>query len=64
MSNFTRVHWHPLEGVARAASYLDNHFGPHQYGIRFEGDETVYRPNEVEIPLELVLVPMEQVKGK
>lgn len=59
MSNFTRVSWHPVERVARAASYLDNYFGRHQYGVRFDGDEKVYRSNEVEIPIDLRLVPEE-----
>ncbi len=59
MSNYTRVAWHPKERVARAASWLDDFFGRHEYGVSFEGDETVYRPSEVEIPLELVLVPRE-----
>lgn len=57
MSNYIRVSWHPTERVARAAQHLDNHFSPHQYGVRFEGDDHVYRPHEVEIPLDLVLVP-------
>ncbi len=59
MSNYTRVAWHPKERVARAASWLDDYFGRHQYGVRFKGDETVYRPEDVEIPVELVLVPRE-----
>lgn len=59
LSNFIRVSWNPSERVARAASYVDNHFGPHQYGVKFEGDERVYRPEEVEIPILLVLVPKE-----
>lgn len=58
MSNYTRVAWHPTERVARAAMWLDDHFGKHQYGVRFSGDPKVYRPNEVEIPEELILVPI------
>ena len=57
MSNFTRVAWNPKERVARAAAYMDNYFGGHQYGVMFNGDPHVYRPEEVEIPLDLVLVP-------
>jgi hypothetical protein len=57
MSNFQRIAWHPVERVARAADYLDDYFGRHEYGVKFIGDEKVYRPAEVEIPLELVLVP-------
>lgn len=59
MSNFTRAAWHPVEKVARAANWLDNHFGHYCYGVWFPGDdpERVFHPHEVEIPLELVLVP-------
>lgn len=59
MSNFTRVAWHPEEHVARAAQYLDNYFGHHEYGVRFEGDPKVFRPDEVEIPINLVLAPID-----
>lgn len=57
MSNFTRVAWNPKERVARAAMWMDDYFGKHQYGVMFNGDEKVYRPEEVVIPLDLVLVP-------
>jgi hypothetical protein len=57
MSNFTRVSWHPVERVARAADWIDDHFGRHRYGVRFHGDDHVYKPEEVEIPLDLILVP-------
>lgn len=63
MSNFHRVCWHPKERVARAAAWLDDYFGRHEYGVRFIGDEDVYRPDEVEIPIELVLVPKEGKHG-
>ncbi len=59
MSNFTRTAWNPRDKVARAAHWLDNHFGSHAYGVSFDGDPHVYRPDEVEIPLDLVLVPRE-----
>jgi hypothetical protein len=36
---------------------MDNHFGRHQYGVAFNGDPHVYHPADVEIPLDLVLVP-------
>ncbi len=61
MSNFTKVAWHPRERVARAANYIDDYFGRHQYGVQFDGDDMVYRPNDVEIPLDLVLVPREAI---
>ncbi len=57
MSSFTRVAWNPREQQARAASWLDDYFGRHEYGVSFAGDSHVYRPAEVEIPIDLVLVP-------
>lgn len=47
MSNYTQVVWNPKERVARAAHWVDNYFGPHQYGVMFDGDDHVYRPAEV-----------------
>lgn len=38
-----------------------NYFSWHQYGVAFSGDTHVYRPEEVEIPLDLVLVPDAEV---
>ena len=57
MSNYTRSAYHPKEKVVRAAIWLDDHFGPHQYGVSFQGDEHVYKPQETEIPLDVVFVP-------
>lgn len=56
MSNFSRIAWNPRERVARAAIWMDNYFGHYEYGVSFDGDDKVYRPNEVEIPIDLVLV--------
>lgn len=57
MSNHTRAAYHPKENVVRAAAWLDDYFGPHQYGVRFAGDAHVYTPEEVDIPLDVVFVP-------
>lgn len=62
MSNFTRVAWHPVERVARAAAYMDDYFGPHRYGVKFDGDPYVFKPDEVEIPIDLILVPQGDIK--
>ena len=61
MSNFDQVAWNPTERVARAAHWCDDYFGRHQYGVLFDGDEKAYRPDEVVIPLDLVLVPKDEV---
>jgi hypothetical protein len=60
MSNYTRIAWHPKERVARAAMFADNYFGPYEYGVMFDGDPHVYKPNDVEIPIDLVLVPKDE----
>lgn len=58
MSNFTRAAYHPVEKCVRAAAWLDNHFGPHQYGVRFSGrQDEVFKPSEVEVPLDTIFVP-------
>lgn len=57
MSNFVRAAYHPKEKVVRAATYLDNHFGHYEYGVSFSGDPHVYKPDETEIPLDMVFVP-------
>lgn len=57
MSNYSRAAYHPRERVVRAANWLDDHFGRHQYGVQFPGDGHVYRPEEVEIPLGTVFIP-------
>ena len=37
MSNYTRAAYHPKEKVVRAANWLDDHFGKHEYGVSFPG---------------------------
>lgn len=54
MSNYSKAAYHPEEKVVRAAIWLDDHFGRHQYGVRFDPGGKVYRPREVEIPLSVV----------
>lgn len=57
MSNFLRAAYHPKEKVVRRAYWLDDHFGPHEYGVSFPDDPHVYKPEETEIPLDVVFVP-------
>ena len=56
MSNFSQPAYHPKEKTVRLASFLDDHFGPHEYGVRFPGDEHVYRDHETRIPHDVVFV--------
>lgn len=58
MSNFTQAAYHPKEMVVRAAAFLDDYFGRHEYGVAFVGDPHVYKSDEVTIPLDVVFVPL------
>lgn len=57
MSTFCAAAYHPKEKVIRKALWIDDYFAPHEYGISFDGDDFVYRPNEVKIPTDVVFVP-------
>lgn len=35
MSSFIKPTLHPVTGKLESAEWLDNHFGRHQYGVRF-----------------------------
>ncbi len=57
MSDLFKSAWNPREKVVRAAIWMDDYFGRHQYGVAFDGDSRIYKPEDVEIPIDLVLVP-------
>lgn len=40
---------HPRTGVITTATFIDDYFGTHQYGVRVKGDIKVYRENEVKL---------------
>jgi hypothetical protein len=42
MSNYHALTRHPITGKIQQASWLDDSFGHHIYGVRFPGDETIY----------------------
>jgi hypothetical protein len=49
MSSFTANVVHPITGKKVKATYLDNYFGLHKYGVVLVGDDdTVYREEEIE----------------
>ena len=58
MSNYVRAAYHPPTNTVRAAYWMDDYFGKHQYGVRFDSteDDTVYRPDDVYIPVDKVFV--------
>ncbi len=39
---------HPMTSEVRSAMWIDDYFGRHQYGVRFGGEDTVYRGDECE----------------
>lgn len=46
MSNFIRPAFDPVAGVVRDATWIDDYFGPHQYGVQFDAGGPVYRPDQ------------------
>ena len=42
MSNYSRLTKHPKTGEFLQAEWLDDYFGPHEYGVRFP-DGKVFR---------------------
>lgn len=61
MSNFVQAAYNPKEKTVRAAHFMDDYFDKHEYGIKFSGDNKVYRTNEVIIPIDAVFVLKEDV---
>lgn len=47
MSTYTRIARHPQTRKYEYATFIDDYFAPHIYGVHFESDDKVY-------PLELV----------
>lgn len=45
MSNFTRLTKNPDTGKMEQTDWLDNYFGPHEYGVKFP-DGKVYKAND------------------
>lgn len=50
MSNFTRNTINPDSGQVEMAEWLDNHYGPNRYGVRFQDGE-IYPEEVVKQPL-------------
>ena len=40
----------PGNGEVQDAEFLDDYFGPHQYGVRFPGSPHVYREEMILLP--------------
>ena len=43
MSSYYEETIHPKTRKLQRAFWIDDYFGRHQYGVRFDGEETVYR---------------------
>lgn len=48
MSNYKSITKHPQTGTYELAEWVDNYYGPHLYGCRFESDGKVYPRDLVE----------------
>lgn len=48
MSHFATKRVHPVTGKEKACIAMDDYFGKHQYGYRFEGEKTVYSEEELQ----------------
>ena len=47
MSSFYDDTIHPKTGEIQRALWMDDYFGAHKYGVRFEGEEHVYQASEI-----------------
>jgi hypothetical protein len=60
MSSYYQPAYHPPTQTVRDALWADDYFGRHQYAVLFDSDEKAYKPEEVEIPRNIIFVPQEQ----
>lgn len=49
MSNFIQPAFDPVAGIVRDATWIDDYFGPHKYGVQFDAGGPVYRPDQAEV---------------
>lgn len=49
MSSYHARTRHPKTGKICNASWIDDAFGRHQYGVQFPGEEVLWRPEEVKL---------------
>jgi hypothetical protein len=50
MSNYRDMAFHPETGKLEPADFLDNHFGPHHYGVRFNDGRVFGKDEYVRTP--------------
>lgn len=49
MSTYIRTTKHPVTGKWQKATWYDDYFGNHHYGVQFAGEEKVYDPSKVKL---------------
>lgn len=47
MSNYQQLTKHPITGKWEFATWIDDHFGPHRYGIHFR-DGKIFREEQIQ----------------
>lgn len=47
MSNYHAKTVHPMTGEVKDAFWMDDYFGRHRYGVRFEGEDTVFHESAI-----------------
>lgn len=50
MSSYYAITRHPKTRQWLEAAWIDNHFGPRKYGVKFAGESVVYDPTEFNLP--------------
>lgn len=48
MSHFIALTKHPKTKKWKKAYWMDNWFGAHQYGVKFENEDEIFDPSKVE----------------
>lgn len=48
MSDFATKRIHPVTGKEKNCIAIDNYYGRHKYGYRFDGEKTVYSEEELQ----------------
>jgi len=56
VSSYQAAAYHPYEQRIRTAVWIDDWFGQHRYGVKFDDSGPVFRPEQVEIPLDKIFV--------
>ena len=50
MSCYKAITKHPKTGEWKEAEWLDDYFGNHNYGVRFENENEIYDVREFDLP--------------